>query len=280
MACENLKISFIGAGNMGEAIIRGLIKSGADPAKLSVADANMDRLDGIADRFGIIRAEKNASAAVGADVLVVAVKPKDMPVVLSEIKNKIAQDTLVISIAAGVNLKTLAAGLRDGARIVRVMPNAPAAKGAGISAITGGSSATDKDIRTAVELFSAVGPVVIVDDEAWMNAVTAISGSGPAYFYLFIKALTDAGTELGLDRETAYMLAHETMFGSSRMLKYSKKNTEELIDAVKSPGGTTAAALEVFAKQGFETIVKEAVRAAADRGAAIEREIEEMERTD
>lgn len=277
MTYENLKISFIGAGRMGEAIIRGLIRSGVDPANLCASDADGGRLERIVEKHGILQASSNASAAK-ADVVVIAVKPKDVPSVLSEIKDSLVAETLVISIAAGVNLKSLASGLKDGARIVRVMPNGPAEKGAGIAAIARHGSATDEDIKTAQEIFSAVGLTVIVD-EAQMNAVTAISGSGPAYFYLFIKALTDTGIKLGLDRETAYSLAHETMFGSSRVLKYTKKSMVELIDAVKSPGGTTAAALKVMAESGFESIVEEAVKAAADRSAAIEREIEEKGRT-
>jgi pyrroline-5-carboxylate reductase len=279
MACENLKISFIGAGRMGEAIIRGLIRSGADPAKLRAADADQDRLAGVAAKHGIGRAESNAAAVDGADVVVIAVKPKDVPAALADIKEAIRPETLVISIAAGVNLKILASGLQEDARIVRVMPNAPAEKGAGFTAIAGRGSATGEDIKIAEELFSAVGLTVIVD-ESRMNAVTAISGSGPAYFYLFVKALSDAGESLGLDERTAYALAHETMFGSSRVLKYTKKPPEELIDAVKSPGGTTAAALKVMEDRGFESIINDAVKAAADRGAEIEREIEGTERTD
>lgn len=264
---------------MGEAIIKGLIRSGADPAKIRASEPDNERLSAVAAKHGIGRAESNAAAADGADVVVIAVKPKDIPSVLAEIKQKLALDTLVISIAAGVNLRTLAAGLNKGARIVRVMPNAPAEKGAGITAIAGHDTVTGEDIKTAEEIFSAVGLTVLVD-EARMNAVTAISGSGPAYFYLFIKALTDTGMSLGLDRETAYSLAHETMFGSSRILKYTKRTPEELIDAVKSPGGTTAAALQVFADRGFESIIADAVKAASDRGAEIEREIEGTERTD
>ncbi|MFA5867549.1 MAG: pyrroline-5-carboxylate reductase [Actinomycetota bacterium] len=274
MACENLRIAFIGAGRMGEALIRGLIRSGADPAKITAADRDAARLASLAEKHGLTAAPSNADAAAGADAVILAVKPKDVPDALAGLKNALKVKTLLISIAAGVNIKTLAAGLPAGARVVRVMPNAPAEKDAAISAIAAGPNATEADIKTAGEVFSAVGLTVTVK-ESDMNAVTAVSGSGPAYFYLFVKALTDAGVQVGLDRETAYKLAHETMFGASRMLKYSKKTPAELIDIVRSPGGTTAAALDIFDERGFVSIVEDAVRAASDRGVEIERELEE-----
>ncbi len=274
MACENLRIAFIGAGRMGEALVRGLIRSGADPAKITASDKDADRITSLAEDHGITAAPTNAEAIAGADVVILAVKPKDVPDALADLRNELGTHTLFVSIAAGVNSKTLAAGLPAGTRIVRVMPNAPAEKDAAISAIAPGPNATETDVKTAGEVFSAVGLTVPVD-ESDMNAVTAVSGSGPAYFYLFVKALTDAGVQAGLNREAAYKLAHETMFGASRMLKYSKKPPEDLIDAVKSPGGTTAAALDVFEERGFASIVEEAVRAAKERGAEIERELEE-----
>lgn len=279
MACENLRISFIGAGRMGEALIGGLIRSGAAPSNLTAADKAADRLDALAEKRKINASPSNADAVKDADVVILAVKSKDIPEALAGIKDSLKPETLIISIAAGVNIKTLSSGLKQGVRIIRVMPNAPVEKGAGISAIAAGPSTTEADTEMACEVFSAVGLTVIVE-ESNMNAVTAVSGSGPAYFYLFVKALTDAGVKAGLDRETAYKLAHETMFGASRMLKYSKKSPKELVEIVKSPGGTTAAALDVFALQGFESIVEEAVRAAFERGADIEREIEEKRPAD
>jgi pyrroline-5-carboxylate reductase len=274
MACENIRIAFIGAGRMGETLIRGLIRSGADPAKLTAADTDTARLSDLAGALKIKTAPDNAEAVKDSDVVILAVKPKDIPAALAGLKDTLKPESLIISIAAGVNIKTLSAGLPPGAKVIRVMPNAPAAKGAGISAIAAGPNATEADAETANELFSVVGLTVVVAEKD-MNAVTAVSGSGPAYFFLFVKALTNAGVEAGLERETAYKLAHETMFGASRILKYSKKSPEELIGMVKSPGGTTAAALEVFERKGFESIVGEAVKAATERGAEIEREIEE-----
>lgn len=274
MACEMLKISFIGAGRMGEALIRGLIRSGADPSNLTAADPDAARLSALAKTRKINAADSNEEAVKDADVVIIAVKPKDIPTALAGVKGSIKNGTMVISIAAGVNIKSLSAGLPPGTRIVRVMPNAPAEKGAGISAMAAGPGVKDKDIEIAREVFSAVGLTAVVQ-ESQMNAVTALSGSGPAYFYLFVKALTDAGVKAGLERQTAYTLAHETMFGASRMLKYSKKSPEELIDMVRSPGGTTAAALDVFEKRELEAIVEEAVSAAADQGAVIERQIED-----
>lgn len=257
---------------MGEALIQGLIRSGADSRNLTVADPAAERLSEITAKHKISAAADNAAAVRAADVVILAVKPASIPTVATDISFVVGTKKPVISIAAGIPASVIESRLQPGARVVRVMPNAPAEKGAGIAAISAGAHATEADVAVATAIFTAVGLAVVID-EARQNAATALNGSGPAYFYLFIKALTDAGVELGLDRVTAYTLAHETMFGASRMLKYSKKTPEELIETVLSPNGTTAAALDSFAADGLEDIVKRAVRAAADRAAEIEHNV-------
>ena len=199
--------------------------------------------------------------ALNASVVIIAVKPKDVPSALSEINDSLSQNTVVISIAAGVPSSVIAGGLPAGTKVVRAMPNSPAGKGAAITAIAVGDGVGEEETTLAADIFNVVGLVTMVPEKA-MNAVTALSGSGPAYFFLFIKALTDAGEAQGLDHETAFKLAHETMFGASRLLKYSKKSSEELIAEVRSPGGTTAAALEVFEASDLAEIVDKAVTAA------------------
>lgn len=257
---------------MGEALIRGLIRSGVEPSTITATDVDGARLSVVAEEHRIRTVASNAAAA-DADVIMVAVKPKDIANTLADIKETAGTSTLVISIAAAVNCRTLAAGLAEGARVVRAMPNAAAEKGAAITAISSGGCATRKDLELAQEIFSSVGLATIIDEQ-YMNIATAISGNGPAYFYFVVKVLTDAGVENGLDRDTAYALAHETMFGASRMLKYSKKSPEKLIDMVRSPGGLTEAALVVFDERGLADIIKAAINAALSRGGEIEREIE------
>ncbi|MFH1736457.1 MAG: pyrroline-5-carboxylate reductase [Actinomycetota bacterium] len=268
MAGQDRNISFIGGGRMGEALVRGLIRGGAERSSLVVYDTDATRIKKLASELGVTGASSAAEAVSNASVVIIAVKPKDVSSALSEIHDSLSQNTVVISIAAGVPSSVIAGGLPAGTKVVRVMPNSPAGKGAAITAIAAGHGVGEEEIALAADIFDAVGLVTMVPEKA-MNAVTALSGSGPAYFYFFIKALTDAGEAQGLDRETAFKLAHETMFGASRLLKYSKKSSEELIAEVRSPGGTTAAALEVFEASGLAEIVDKAVAAATKRAAEL-----------
>ncbi len=267
-----MRIAVIGSGRMGEALVRGLIRSGAQPDNLTVADPDPQRLEQVASQYNVMTSAVNAAAARAADLVILAVKPALIPAVATDIADAVDTAKPVISIAAGIPATVIEAKLKPGARVVRVMPNSPAEKGAGMAAISRGTHATDEDIASVTAIFSAVGLAVVID-ESLQNAATALNGSGPAYFYLVIKALTEAGVELGLDHETAYRLAHETMFGASRMLKYAKKTPSELIEAVRSPNGTTAAALDSFSADGLEDIIKRGVKAAADRAWAIEQEV-------
>ncbi len=276
MTIQDMRIAVIGSGRMGEALVRGLIRSGAEPQNLTVADPDSVRLEQVAAQHKVMTTADNTAAARDADVVILAVKPALIPAVAAGIAEAVGTAKPVISIAAGIPAAVIEAKLKTGARVIRVMPNSPAEKGAGMAAVSRGAHATENDVAAATAIFSAVGLAVVID-ESLQNAATALNGSGPAYFYLVIKALTDAGVELGLDYDTAYGLAHETMFGASRMLKYAKKTPAELIEAVRSPNGTTAAALDSFAADGLEDIIARGVRAASDRASAIEREVKEGE---
>lgn len=253
---------------MGEALVHGLIRGGAERPSLVVYDSDAARTKKLVSELGVTGASSAAEAVSNASVVIIAVKPKDVPSALSEIRDSLSQNAVVISIAAGVPSSVIAGGLPAGTKVVRAMPNSPAGKGAAITAIAAGPGVGEEETALAADIFDAVGLVTMVPEKS-MNAVTALSGSGPAYFYLFIKALTDAGEAQGLDRETAFELAHETMFGASRLIKYSKKSIEELIAEVRSPGGTTAAALEVFEASGLAEIVDKAVDAAAKRASEL-----------
>lgn len=274
MTDSNVRVTVIGSGRMGEALVRGFIRSGMAPDKITVFDSDEDKMTEVAGKHTVNEAESASAAAAMADIIILAVKPDIVPLLAGEISKNMDADKIVVSIAAGVPTAVIEAGLPAGTRVVRVMPNSPAEKGAGMAAVSGGSSAGKDDVEAVRDLFCRVGLATIVD-ESLQNVATAISGSGPAYFYYVIKALTDAGVEEGLDRETAYMLAHETMFGASRMLKYSKRTPGQLIDAVRSPGGTTAAALDTFEKENVDAIIKKAVKAASERAKEIEGRLQE-----
>jgi pyrroline-5-carboxylate reductase len=264
MPLTGLRIAVIGGGRMGEALIKGLLRAGISPDTIIVSELDATRLTAVTSAHNVLAADSNIAAATAGDVIILAVKPQYIGDVAAEISTAAGESKTIISIAAGVSSASLESKMGAGARVVRVMPNSPAEKGAGMAAISRGTNADEIDIARACAVFSAVGLAVVIDEKL-QNAATAVSGSGPAYFFLFVKALADAGEANGLDAETAFKLAHETMFGASRMLKYSKKTPAELIEGVRSPGGTTAAALDVFAESGLEEIVRKAVDAAVAR---------------
>lgn len=259
-----MRIAFIGAGRMGGALIRGLIKSGYNPDQIGASDANPERLEELKEEYKIRTFSSNRQAVQESDVVVLAVKPQKIPDVLAEIKESVNPSQILISIAAGISVSTIEQALDEAVPVIRVMPNSPALVGAGMSILSPGSHANKEALEVARQIFSGVGKVVVLE-EKFLNLVTALSGSGPAYFYLFVEGLAEAGQAAGLSFETSLKLATETMLGAAQMLKETGKRPSELIDMVKSPGGTTAAALEVFEKSNFKSIVHEAVKAALQR---------------
>ena len=260
---KGLTIGFIGAGTMGQALIGGLRAQGVPASSILAADANRHTLHLARRRFGIRVASGSDQVVRRSDVLVLAVKPQQFPDVISQVRPRLRPGQLVISIAAGVTLRWLQARLPKVA-IIRVMPNLPATVSAGFSAITLGNTATPRHRAIAQALFGAVGEVVELP-ERYFDAVTAVSGSGPAYVFFLVAMWEQAARSLGLPPAVASQAIRQTLAGSSRLLERSGEPASVLIGKVASKGGTTEAALKVLAKRRVSAHFIEALRAAARR---------------
>jgi len=260
-------ITFIGGGNMAGALIQGLIANGVPGKQLRVAEPNADRRWVLEDQYGIQTFANNraAIAGIGSGAVVLAVKPGVVKAVLSEIAIGMDSGLLVVSIAAGVPMARLAAVLPQGQPLVRVMPNTPALVRAGISAMLFSDGLSEIKRELARRIMEAVGEVLEVTDEALMEAVTALSGSGPAYVYLMAEALSDGGVACGLPREFADRLAVKTLLGSARMIDESGQHPAVLKNQVTSPGGTTIAGVAQLETSGVRGALIAAVRAAWKR---------------
>jgi pyrroline-5-carboxylate reductase len=257
--------AFIGAGNMAGALIRGLIGTGSVTAdRIVAADPDGERLSTLKSELGIRTTRDNAEAVMGATVIVLATKPQVLPQVLPDLGTALPPDPLVISIAAGIGTGLIERAFPAGSRVVRSMPNTPALVGAGATAIAAGRNATNDDLALAETLFQSVGVAVRVPEQS-IDAVTGLSGSGPAYVFAMIEALRDAGIEQGLPAETALLLASQTVFGAARLLLEENESPEVLRERVTSPGGTTRAGLDALEGGGFEDALRGAVRAATRR---------------
>jgi pyrroline-5-carboxylate reductase len=258
----NLKtktIAFLGAGNMGEALIRGLLKAQLVPPQQIVAvDVRPDRLEQLHRELGV----RTAAELPAADVVVLAVKPQQLSTAVSSARSTPA--TLYVSIAAGVTTNRIEVMLGNKARVVRAMPNTPALVGAGAAGLCRGTHATDEDLAVAEMILGAVGVAVRVDEKL-LDAVTALSGSGPAYVFYVTEALIKGGIEAGLSRELARQLALQTVAGAAKLMTESGEAPAELRRKVTSPGGTTEAALKVMADRKLTEILVEAMQAAARR---------------
>lgn len=261
----NHTVAFIGAGNMAGALIRGLIGTGTVAAnRIIAADPDRSRLDALHAELGVHTAEDNAAALSNADVVVLATKPQVFSEVLPGIGTALRPGALVVSIAAGISTKIIERALPEGAHVVRTMPNTPALVGAGATALAGGTHATEVDLGLAETLFQSVGLCVRVP-EAQIDAVTGLSGSGPAYVFAMIEALRDAGVREGLSKETSVRLAAQTVLGAARLLLEQSESPETLRERVTSPGGTTRAGLDALEASGFGETLAGAVRAATRR---------------
>lgn len=257
-------IGFVGTGNMGEALIRGLLKAGvAEPAQVVGSDPRADRAAELRETYGIRTTGDNVEVAREADILILSIKPQVMDRVLEEIGSEIHAHALVISIAAGIPLSAIETRLPQ-ARVIRTMPNTPALVGAGATAIAVGGHATADDLTAARRIFDSVGMTVTLD-EAQMDAVTGLSGSGPAYVFLVIEALSDAGVKVGLSRHHAQALAAQTLLGSAKLLIETDEHPGRLKDMVTSPGGTAIAGLHTLEAGGLRTTLMDAVEAATKR---------------
>jgi pyrroline-5-carboxylate reductase len=261
-------IGFVGGGNMAEALIKGIITANIYASENVLAsDIRAERLELLAEKYGAVPVESNAELAAKVETVVLSVKPQNMTDALESVKDAIGAEMLVISIAAGIKVANIAAVLGDIA-IIRVMPNTPALIGEGASALFANERARPL-LEKAMSIFSSVGKAVVVDDEDLIDAVTAVSGSGPAYYFLLMEEMIKAGVELGLPEAVAKDLVLQTAKGAGLLAVEADKNDEspaELRRKVTSPGGTTEAALKVFAEGKISELIPAAITRARDRG--------------
>ncbi|WP_331711620.1 pyrroline-5-carboxylate reductase [Anaerosporomusa subterranea] len=261
---NNKKVGFIGAGAMAEAILKGLLEIGILTAsQCMLSDISEQRLQYLSNQYGVSVTQDNLALVKHSDILILAVKPQIIGKVLDEIAPTVDKRTLVISIAAGICLSRLEETLQ-GVRVLRVMPNTPVAVSAGMAAISLGNLATKEDGQLAVKLFEAVGRAVIIAEDL-MDGVTGLSGSGPGYAFVIIDALADAGVLVGLNRQTAILLAAQTLMGAAKMVLETGEHPAKLRDMVTSPAGTTIAGIHVLEQNGLRTALIDAVVEASKR---------------
>ncbi len=265
MTVQNKNIGFIGAGKMGSALMQGIINAGiVEPANVGASDVYEPALKALEERLGI-RVSTDNSVIVGAsDILILAVKPQILDAVLAKLSTILTSEKLVISIAAGVPLSTYEDALPEGTRVVRVMPNIAATVSEAASGIAPGKNATSEDLETALEIFSAVGTAVRVS-ESLMDAVTGLSGSGPAFIFPVIEAMADGAVLEGLDRQSALSLAAQTVLGAAKMALETGMHPGELKDMVTSPGGTTIQGIHALEEAGVRAAFMNAVIRASER---------------
>jgi pyrroline-5-carboxylate reductase len=265
MGVKGKKVGFVGGGNMGEALIRGLVESNLVPCEtIAVTDVRAERTRQLADQYGVRALESNATLVKQADVVILAVKPQIMAPVLREVLPALTNRPLLISLAAGVSTATIQSVLGKYPRLIRVMPNTPALVLQGVTAIAKTSGLEAEDLETAQEIFAAVGKVVVLDEEQ-LDAVTGLSGSGPAYVAIVIESLADGGVKMGLDRATAMTLATQTVLGAATLLAETGLHPGALKDMVSSPGGTTIAGIAALEEGGIRTTFIRAVERATLR---------------
>jgi len=264
------KIGFIGAGVMGEALMRGVLVSKlASPKNILAYDPDSNKLSRLAKELKIALAKSNREVVNLVRAVILAVKPDIIPLVLKEIGSLLKPSQLIISIAAGVTLKEIEGRLKAEVPVIRVMPNTPCQVQEGMSAICLGRGCGEKERRLAESIFASVGKVIVVEEKL-INAITGLSGSGPAYVFLMIEALSDAGVMVGLPRKIAQTLSAQTVFGSAKMVLTSGKHPAQLKDNVASPGGTTIAGIHALEKEGFRAGLINAVLAAVKRAKELE----------
>ncbi|MEM2839912.1 MAG: pyrroline-5-carboxylate reductase [Thermoplasmata archaeon] len=259
------KIAVIGVGNMGGALVRGMLrKSWAKPERFMATDTDRAKLDALAKESGIKVTDDNRKAAKWADIILLAVKPQILDHVLDEIKSELRPDQLLISVAAGVKTEHITSRLGKDIAVVRSMPNIAALVGESATAISPGRYATKEHVKLAREILESVGTVVEVH-EPLMDAVTGLSGTGPMYVFLIVEGLSDAGVKVGLGRDTANALSVQTLLGAAKMMKETGKHPAHLKDLVTSPGGTAISALHSLEKNGLKAMLIDAVETATKR---------------
>lgn len=261
------RIAFIGGGNMARSLIGALLRQGRAPSTITVAEPNVDLRNQLAADFGVAVFADGVSASADAEIIMLSVKPQVMRAVCESLSSSLSvTKPTIISIAAGIRLDQIDAWLGGGYPVIRCMPNTPALIGAGASGLIANAAVTASGREHAEAILGAAGTTTWIDREALMDTVTALSGSGPAYFFLLIEALEDAASAQGLPREAARALAIQTCLGAARMAAEENESPARLRERVTSPGGTTQAALEAFSEGGFRELVSAAVAAATTRG--------------
>ena len=264
MATTTKTLAFIGCGNMGEALVKGLLASkAAQPGQVRISARRPERVKELQAAYGV-GAGTNAEIVRASDVVVLAVKPQILDQVLRQLTNELTKDKLILSVAAGVPIAAIERRLHPPTRVIRAMPNTPATVGAAATAIALGEHATDEDYATAKTIFDSVGLTVLLE-ETQLDAVTGLSGSGPAYIFLIIEALADAGVKVGLSRRASLQLAAQTVLGSAKLLLESGQHPGLLKDGVTSPGGTAIAGLHTLEAGGLRNVLMNAVEAATRR---------------
>lgn len=256
---KNLNVAVVGAGVIGEAIIKVLQLATNPPLNVTIKEKRKDRLAQLSEKYRV-----QSNPLTDSDIIFIAVKPQDLRATIDEIRDEIPNDALIVSLLAGIKSSALEKSIGRRVRIVRLMPNTPVIVGEGMSVISRGAYAKLDDIEWVSRTLAKAGEVLTIEEEL-MDAVTAVSGSGPAYFYAFVEAMIKAALRLGLTEQDAKSLVHQTLIGAAKMVQESGKDAATLRGEVTSPNGTTAAALSSFESSGWEEIVYRAMKAARDR---------------
>lgn len=263
---NNISLGIIGAGNMATAIIKGILSEGLIPPKnIWVYDIDQSKLDAIVENTYIQGANSNNKLVEKSNIIILAVKPNIYPSILEEITPYLTSNNILISIAAGISTKFINDKIKKRCKVVRIMPNTPALVSSGVIALCKNHELDEKELEYVISIFKCLGKVEEVD-ETLMNAVTGVSGSGPAYVYMFIEALADGGVMMGLPRDQAYRMAAQTVLGATKMVLNTKEHPGVLKDAVCSPGGTTMEAVYTLEQSGFRGIVMDAVKKCTEKG--------------
>ncbi|WP_299983085.1 pyrroline-5-carboxylate reductase [Desulfobacula sp.] len=263
---QEKKIGFIGSGNMGEALISGLVLSKATkPENIICSDISEDLLEEIQNKYKVSTTTDNIEVAKKSEIIVYATKPQILGSVLKETAEALDQSKLIISIAAGVPLAAIASGLRKELRLIRVMPNICAFVKESATAIAAGEYASKDDVALARAIFDSVGKTVFIQENILMDAFTGLSGSGPAYIFIIVEAMADAGVKMGLSRKDALLLSTQTVLGAAKLLLESKEHPGQLKDRVASPGGTAIAGIHTLEQGGLRTTMINAIESATKR---------------
>jgi pyrroline-5-carboxylate reductase len=262
----NKKISILGTGNMGQALVSGLVGSGSSkPKNIICTDIREAKLKAVEKQYGVQTTTSNLEAVNQAEIIIYAVKPQIMASVLNETAKELDMSKLIISIAAGVPMEAIESCLNKELRLIRVMPNIAAAVKEAATAVAAGKHATQEDIQLAMAIFDSIGKSVFIQENYLMDAITGLSGSGPAYIFLIVEAMADAGVKVGLSRQEALFLSAQTVLGAAKMLIETQEHPGQLRDRVTSPGGTAIAGLATLEEGGLRTTLIHAVEVATNR---------------